>query len=79
MEKTARENVPSQQTDTDVRSPKTPTDPVHGTGIMPMPDDAPEVAGRPRQGRVITPPGEPGVITPEDDVLDTSQSDKQDR
>lgn len=43
-----------------------------GTEEMPMPDDTAQVAGRNRHGRTITPPGEPGVITPEDDVLDTS-------
>ncbi|CFN06411.1 Uncharacterised protein [Bordetella pertussis] len=26
----------------------------------------------PRRGRAIAEPGDPGVITPEDDVLDTS-------
>lgn len=79
MEKTARECAPSERTGTGAQSPKTPSDITRGTEIMPMPDDAPVVAGRPRQGRVITPPGEPGVITPEDDMLDTSQSDRPDR
>jgi len=76
MDKTAREHAPSGHTDTDIRPAKAPEDIVRGTTIMPMPDDAPRVAGRPRRGRVITPPGEPGVITPEDDVLDTSQSNR---
>lgn len=53
------------------RRPET-AEPFHGTQEMPMPDDTPEVAGRSRRGRVITEPGDPGVITPEDDALDTS-------
>ncbi|WP_459616903.1 hypothetical protein [Bordetella sp. 2513F-2] len=43
-----------------------------GTEILPMPDVPETVAGMPRDRRNITEPGEPGVITPEDDVLDTS-------
>lgn len=60
-------------------SPPTPAatqppavDPRKGTEILPMPDQSPTVAGMPRQGRAIEPPGDPGVITPEDDLLDTS-------
>lgn len=50
-----------------------PTDPRKGTEIMPMPDESSKlVAGMPRRGRAIAEPGEPGIITPEDDVLDTS-------
>ncbi|MBB1595581.1 hypothetical protein [Achromobacter sp. UMC46] len=48
------------------------TDPRKGTGIMPMPDQSNMVAGMPRRGRAIEEPGDPGIITPEDDVLDTS-------
>ncbi|KDD09246.1 hypothetical protein L520_3834 [Bordetella bronchiseptica MBORD681] len=44
-----------------------------GTDVMPMPEEAPQVAGMPRRGRAIAEPGDPGVITPEDDVLDTSR------
>jgi len=77
MNKTTRENVPSKRTDTP--SSKASTNIIEGTHIMPMPDDAPEVAGRPRRGRVITAPGEPGVITPEDDVLDTSYENRRGR
>lgn len=71
MNKPAREDVPSESSHT--QTSKTPSDIVEGTHVMPMPDDAPEVAGRSRKARIITPPGEPGVITPEDDVLDTSR------
>ena len=70
MNKTARENVPSEHADE--RWPKTPTHIRKGTDTMPMPDEAPDGAGRPRSGRAIAEPGDPGVITPEDDVLDTS-------
>lgn len=77
MNKPARENASSKPEQT--QASKTPADIIEGTHIMPMPDDAPEVAGRPRKGRVITAPGEPGVITPEDDVLDTSQQNRQGR
>ncbi|MGE8689115.1 MAG: hypothetical protein ACN6PJ_18360 [Achromobacter sp.] len=49
------------------------TDPRKGTEVMPMPDQSSKlVAGMPRRGRAVADPGEPGVITPEDDVLDTS-------
>lgn len=52
-------------------------DPRKGTGILPMPDQRPTVAGMPRQGRAIEAPGDPGVITPEDDVLDTSYENRK--
>ncbi|MGY6268570.1 hypothetical protein ACXIUT_02680 [Achromobacter denitrificans] len=56
----------------DAGKPAAP-DPRKGTEVMPMPDqDSKLVAGMPRRGRAVTEPGEPGVITPEDDVLDTS-------
>ena len=51
---------------------KPPTDPRKGTETLPMPDESNVVAGMPRRGRAIAEPGEPGIITPEDDVLDTS-------
>nr|WP_315527846.1 hypothetical protein [uncultured Achromobacter sp.] len=52
-------------------------DPRKGTGIMPMPDQSKMVAGMPRRGRAIEEPGDPGVITPEDDVLDTSYENRK--
>ncbi|MEN5159879.1 hypothetical protein [Achromobacter spanius] len=52
--------------------PKPPVDPRKGTETLPMPDESKVVAGMPRRGRAIAEPGEPGVIAPEDDVLDTS-------
>ncbi|MCZ8395947.1 hypothetical protein [Achromobacter ruhlandii] len=52
-------------------------DPRKGTGILPMPDQSPTVAGMPRQGRAIEAPGDPGVITPEDDLLDTSHDNRK--
>ncbi len=55
---------------TDERKPH--IDPRKGTETLPMPDESQVVAGMPRRGRAIAEPGEPGVITPEDDVLDTS-------
>ncbi|HYG44920.1 MAG TPA: hypothetical protein VEA17_18525 [Bordetella sp.] len=70
MNKTARQTVPSEHADD--RWPKAPRHVNKGTDTMPMPDDAPDVAGRARRGRAIAEPGDPGVITPEDDVLDTS-------
>lgn len=55
-----------------------PADPRKGTEIMPMPDERnPLVAGRPRRGRAIVEPGEPGIITPEDDLLDTSYEQRK--
>lgn len=51
---------------------KTHVDPRKGTETLPMPDESKVVAGMPRRGRSIAEPGEPGVIAPEDDVLDTS-------
>ena len=44
---------------------------------MPMPDQSKMVAGMPRRGRAIEEPGDPGVITPEDDVLDTSYENRK--
>src|SRR5690606_8471315 len=49
MNKTARQNVPSEHADD--RWPKAPTHADKGTGVMPMPDEAPDVAGRARRGR----------------------------
>lgn len=49
-------------------------DPRKGTKIMPMPSQNKVVAGQPRAGRAVEQPGEPGVITAEDDVLDTSKT-----
>lgn len=45
-----------------------------GTGIMPTPKVARQVAGMPRDGRALTEPGDPGVPAGEDDFLDTSKS-----
>lgn len=70
MTKTARENLPTRPAGDRARSH--PVHPGKGTDVMPMPDDAADVAGRPRRGRAIAEPGDPGIITPEDDVLDTS-------
>ncbi|MBO9356640.1 hypothetical protein GG851_21835 [Bordetella petrii] len=77
MNKTARQNMPAEHVDD--RPSKTPTDIRQGTGTMPMPDEAPDVAGRARRGRAIAEPGDPGVITPEDDVLDTSHLHRRGR
>lgn len=52
-------------------------DPRKGTETLPMPDQSKQVAGMPRDGRAIAQPGEPGVITPEDDVLDTSYENRK--
>lgn len=52
-------------------------DPRKGTEVLPMPEDSKEVAGMPRRGRAIAEPGEPGIITPEDDVLDTSYENRK--
>lgn len=54
-----------------------PVDPRKGTQTLPMPDQSEEVAGMPRDGRAIARPGEPGVIAPEDDVLDTTQENRK--
>ncbi|SAI45941.1 Uncharacterised protein [Bordetella ansorpii] len=51
---------------------KTAEPSVQGSGKMPMPQVGRRVAGMPRDGRVLTEPGEPGVPAEEDDVLDTS-------
>lgn len=77
MDKTARQNVPAEHAK-DHRS-TTPTQARKGTETMPMPDEAPDVAGRSRRGRAIAEPGDPGVITPEDDVLDTSHLNRHKR
>ncbi|MNR44341.1 hypothetical protein D3C85_1630700 [compost metagenome] len=53
------------------------TDPRKGTEILPMPDHSKLVAGMPRRGRAIAEPGEPGIITPEEDVLDTSYENRK--
>jgi hypothetical protein len=45
-----------------------PATPKSGTHVLPMPDTAPTVAGMPRQTRVHTEPGDPGVPAPEDQV-----------
>lgn len=55
----------------------TPVDPRKGTETLPMPDQSKDVAGMPRDGRAIAQPGEPGVIAPEDDVLDTSYENRK--
>lgn len=47
-----------------------------GTREMPMPETTALVAGRNRHGRTITEPGDPGIIKPEDDVLDTSKTNR---
>ena len=52
-------------------------DPRKGTEVLPMADHSKEVAGMPRRGRAIAEPGEPGIITPEDDVLDTSYENRK--
>jgi hypothetical protein len=52
-------------------------DPRKGTEVLPMPEDGKVVAGMPRRGRAIAEPGEPGIITPEDDVLDTSYENRK--
>lgn len=56
---------------------KPTADPRKGTDVLPMPDESKVVAGMPRRGRAIAEPGEPGVITPEDDVLDTSYENRK--
>ncbi|ASC64031.1 hypothetical protein EUC41_15695 [Achromobacter denitrificans] len=62
----------------DVAEKPVPPDPRKGTEVMPMPDQSSTlVAGMPRRGRAIAEPGEPGVITPEDDVLDTSYENRK--
>lgn len=77
MNKTARQAVPSEHADD--RWPKQPANATKGTDTMPMPNEAPDVAGRPRRGRAVAEPGDPGVITPEDDVLDTSHLHRRNR
>lgn len=67
--------VPSTAEHTEDRAQTASEEAFRGTDKMPMPDASPKVAGRSRQGRTITEPGEPGVITPEDDVLDTAEKD----
>jgi len=56
---------------------KPSTDPRKGTEVLPMPEHGEVVAGMPRRGRAIAEPGEPGIITPEDDVLDTSYENRK--
>lgn len=77
MNKTARQAIPAEHADD--RWPKQPANVNKGTDTMPMPDEAPDVAGRPRRGRAVAEPGDPGVITPEDDVLDTSHLHRRNR
>lgn len=54
---------------TDDRNKNPQDEAMRGTDKMPMPDDSATVAGQPRDGRVLTEPGNPGIITPEDDEL----------
>lgn len=68
--------VPTDKPAVTEEKPQAP-DPRKGTGIMPMPDQSKMVAGMPRRGRAIEEPGDPGVITPEDDVLDTSYENRK--
>ncbi|CAB3856826.1 hypothetical protein [Achromobacter piechaudii] len=65
-------SAPAKDVDT-----RPPTDPRKGTETLPMPEHSEQVAGMPRNGRAIAQPGEPGVITPEDDVLDTSYENRK--
>ncbi len=50
------------------RTPRTHSD----ADIPPLPDDSERVAGMSRRGRAFSDPGDPGIITPEDDYLETS-------
>ncbi|MNT07456.1 hypothetical protein D3C71_1825390 [compost metagenome] len=75
MLKTAPETVTEKPAASDEKPQA--IDPRKGTGIMPMPDQSKMVAGMPRRGRAIEEPGDPGVITPEDDVLDTSYENRK--
>ncbi len=68
--------VPTEKPAAAEEKPQAP-DPRKGTGMMPMPDQSKMVAGMPRRGRAIEEPGDPGVITPEDDVLDTSYENRK--
>jgi hypothetical protein len=67
-------------------TPQKPDDPVAralakrkaemaGTHILPMPDKAPIVAGMPRKGRSLADPGDPGSISPADDVYANDPAD----
>ncbi len=72
MLKTANDSSPAKPVPDGTIEHPNPVDPRKGTGILPMPAQSDTVAGMPRRGRAIEEPGDPGVITPEDDVLDTS-------
>ncbi|WP_086072697.1 hypothetical protein [Bordetella genomosp. 9] len=66
------------------RDPKSPTESAEekarmGTRILPEPDKAPIVAGMPREGRVLSDPGHPGIPRPEDDVYANEPSDLSER
>jgi hypothetical protein len=50
-------------------------DEMAGTRMLPTPDDAPTVAGMPRQGRSLAEPGDPGNISPADDVYANDPAD----
>lgn len=68
---------PNAATNTKDVDPRPPTDPLKGTETLPMPDQSKTVAGMPRDGRAVAQPGEPGVITPEDDILETSYENRK--
>lgn len=61
-----------------IRTPATPAatsppprvDPRTGTTVLPLASNSRMVAGMPRRGRAIAAPGEPGIISAEEDVLD---------
>lgn len=51
-------------------APPPRVDPRTGTTVLPLASNSRMVAGMPRRGRAIEAPGEPGIISAEEDVLD---------
>ncbi|MDQ2147136.1 hypothetical protein RBI22_00310 [Alcaligenaceae bacterium C4P045] len=61
--------IPPTQNPADTRPAAGRDDPtMKGSGALPMPSDAPKVAGMQRASRVHTEPGDPGVPAPESQI-----------
>jgi hypothetical protein len=60
---------------TDPRKPKEPDERMTGTRVIPQPEETPTVAGMPRKGRKLEEPGDPGIITPANDVYAGKNTD----
>jgi len=68
--------IPPAHNPADTRSGAGRADPaMKGSGALPMPSEAPRVAGMERASRVHTEPGDPGVPAPEAQVVGSEPPD----